>query len=67
VHFEGAPFSSIPKTLDQAPQKHKIFKNSPNPFGTKRKKFLGRAGFHIEIFFPKFENGFKTGFSRTGV
>jgi hypothetical protein len=30
-------------------------------------KFLGRAGFYIEIFFPEFENDFKTGFSGAEV
>jgi hypothetical protein len=28
-----------------------------------REKLLGRAAFYREIFFPKLENGFKTGFS----
>jgi hypothetical protein len=28
-----------------------------------RERLLGRAGFYREIFFPKLENGFKTGFS----
>jgi hypothetical protein len=32
-----------------------------------REKLLGRTGFYIEIFFPKFENDFKTGFSRVKV
>jgi hypothetical protein len=32
-----------------------------------REKLLGGAGFYVEIFFPKPENGLKHGFSRAKV
>jgi hypothetical protein len=50
----------------------KNFSNTHQPpLGPKakriREKLMGRAGFYTEIFFPKFENYFKTDFSRAEV
>ena len=67
--FYTHPLFPLSIFLFQLPQKVQNFQNLKNfikSFATEM-KLLGRAGFYIEIFFPKSENDFKCDFLRVEV